>query len=1166
MKKISTLLAILAMAIIAPLSANANWGSYKIMLDPGHGGSDPGAAGPRAPHEAALALRCANSIVSWLKTNGCPYRMTRTSDVYVTLSARRAASVSYDPYLFCSIHLNAFNGSAHGTETWYYWSGGNSHALANKVQATLVQQLGRTNRGVKQNGWTVITGSSNVPAILTEALFVDNSTEWGMINETSKSGFKAWVNGHLYGFYDFGTGVQGKNLTPNPRSGGGTTTPDPTPSNPTLTVSTTSLHFTCSVGEKPTLSFTVKGSNLSSDISVASRTPGRFATSVTSLPKTGGTVTVTFANADKVGTYGEGGTANNYKFLVAVTNGSLRKEVIITAEVKAPPLSLSEGWNLSEKKNSKASKGYDASLIRNFCYNDGKLYCVYNHSDIKVIDAQTGKDLGNLKKGEVVTGGTLTLCDVKALDGHIIACNLAASGQKLRIYEWANDNALPTLVMETDNFQNASRLGDCIELIGKYPSDYWIDFANENNKQTRIIEYHMKDNKCVEAKNTPVYREDKSTNLSTMATVRAYPLNGNWWIDGKDSYPTYVIQENGKAYRKTFVDTGESWGSSHHEFYWGGQKYSANLVFNGKEYNADGSMKNEVNYKGARMRLVQDLTGDFKRMQQVGDFPSNGLGDTSRNTNATGDIIVRTDGTNWLEAWVLSTTHGMAYYKHGTPPKTEGQPVQSAEPMISVDKTSLNFSAKQGQTAVQELTASGANLKGVINMTLSGANADMFSLSAPSLSTPGKFKVSYTPKAEGKHTATLTLSTQGAANVTVALTGTGEATIVVKEDIASNTDKLKAEWIYSTNKNNTPSWTTFDATQSANRDIALIGSKLYVLNSKNWGTPSVNILNAEDASYKGTLSVADLASATGKLGGLAVADGKLIASNIVTAAQNLRVYIWDNDAAAPRVLVQKDAAGIITGGSVAFSGTLNDGRVWLTKEGANEVVYFEIKNGTCDNNMHTIALKNAKGEAFTYGADGRGASKIYPNADGSFWMVQKDSQIAKFDASGKITDEVLPAEALGGSRYGTAFAPFNVGNKKYIAAITYKTGNIGNGQIAIIDVTDGVAKAKAPIINLPEEGFGSVNNAQFASTVIASAGGNLNGNISIYANVHNQGIGRFFYQGEVKDAISDIINIEDASADAEYYNLQGVRVAADNLTTGVYIRRQGNKAEKVYVK
>lgn len=56
------------MAMIAPFSANAGWNSYRVMLDPGHGGSDPGASGPSAPHEAELALRCANSIESWLKS------------------------------------------------------------------------------------------------------------------------------------------------------------------------------------------------------------------------------------------------------------------------------------------------------------------------------------------------------------------------------------------------------------------------------------------------------------------------------------------------------------------------------------------------------------------------------------------------------------------------------------------------------------------------------------------------------------------------------------------------------------------------------------------------------------------------------------------------------------------------------------------------------------------------------------------------------------------------------------------------------------------------------------------------------------------------------------------------------------------------------------------
>ena len=1157
------------MAIVAPVSANAAWSGYKVMLDPGHGGSDPGASGPSAPHEAALALRCAKSINSWLTSNGCATKMTRTTDTYVSLSARRAASVNYDPYIFCSIHLNAFNGSAHGTETWYYWSGGNSRNLANKVQATLVQQLGRTNRGVKQNGWTVITGSSSVPAILTEALFVDNSTEWNMINQESKSGFKAWVNGHLYGFYDFGKGVQGKSLSPDPRSGsGGTVTPDPTPSNPKITVSTKSLHFTCAVGQKPTLSFTVKGENLSSDIIVGSKTPARFSTSVKSLPKTGGTVTVTFANADKVGTYGDGGTANNYKFLVAVTNGSLREEVIITAEVTAPPLSLTEGWNLSEKKGTKSSKGYDASKIRNFCYNDGKLYCVYDHSNIKVIDAQTGKDLGNLNNGEIVTGGTLKLCDVKVINGHILACNLAAAnkdGEKLRIYEWASDKALPTLVFETSDFQGASRLGDCMEFIGTYPTDYWIDFANENGK-TRIIEYHLKNNALVLAKNTPV-TTDGTNNLSTQATVRAYPQGGQWWVDGKDSYPTFVVEGNGVATRKTFVDTGESWGSSHHEFYWGGQKYSANLVFNGKEYIAGTeTVDPDKNYKGARMRLIQDLKGDFTRIQQVGDFPSDGLGDTSRNTNATGDIIVRTDGNNWLEAWVLSTTHGMAYYKHGTPPATAGQPIESTDPVISTDKSSLSFEAKQGQSAFKELTVSAANLKGAISATISGTNANMFEVTPNSLNAGGTIKVTYKPTAEGSHKATLTLSTTGAANVVVNLSGTAAAQVQLLEDVAAHQDKLSTEWLFSTNKNNTPSWTTFDATLSANRDIALINDDLYVLNGKNWGDVAVKIINAKTGELKGQLSVDGVASATGKLGGLAVADGKLIASNIVTAAQNLRVYIWDNNSAAPRVLVQKDAAGIITGGSVAFSGTLNNGRVWLTKDGANEVIYFEIKNGSCDNVMHTIALKNAKGEAFAYSTDGRGASKIYPEADGSFWMAQEAGDFAKFDASGKITAEVLPSAALGGSRYGTSFAFFSVGARKYIAATTYKTGNIGNGQVAIIDITDGIAKATAPIKSYPEEGFGATNNTQFATAVLTKAEGQLNGIIYIFANVHAQGIGCFKYTGEIKDAVSDIISAEDADADAEYYNLQGIRVDADNLTTGVYIRRQGDKAAKVYVR
>ena len=49
------------------------------------------------------------------------------------------------------------------------------------------------------------------------------------------------------------------------------------------------------------------------------------------------------------------------------------------------------------------------------------------------------------------------------------------------------------------------------------------------------------------------------------------------------------------------------------------------------------------------------------------------------------------------------------------------------------------------------------------------------------------------------------------------------------------------------------------------------------------------------------------------------------------------------------------------------------------------------------------------------------------------------------------------------------------------------------------------------------------------------------------------------------DAISDI-TVDGDNADVEYFNLQGIRVDADNLTPGIYVRRQGNKATKVVIK
>ena len=209
MKSYKILLAAAVAMTVAATPARADWSSsvVKIMIDPGHGGSDPGAGRSGYRYEHDLVLDCSLAMRDWLRSHGAVndnVRLTRETNTFVDLSPRRQMSINYDPWIFCSVHLNAFNGEARGTETWYYWAN-RSPQLAQCVQNQLVSKLGTTNRGVKQNGWTVITGASYIPAILTEGLFVDNVSENNMINSRDKAGFANWVNGHLQGFYDFMT-------------------------------------------------------------------------------------------------------------------------------------------------------------------------------------------------------------------------------------------------------------------------------------------------------------------------------------------------------------------------------------------------------------------------------------------------------------------------------------------------------------------------------------------------------------------------------------------------------------------------------------------------------------------------------------------------------------------------------------------------------------------------------------------------------------------------------------------------------------------------------------------------------------------------------------------------------------------------------------------------
>lgn len=133
--------------MVAPQTMQADWANYTIVLDPGHGGDDPGAvyngSSTNNYTEAWLALQCASNVYNHLAKAGADVYMTRwynDFDGEVGLSTRRAYCYTYDSDVFISFHLNAANASAHGTETWYYYDG--SYNLASCVQSGLMYTFG----------------------------------------------------------------------------------------------------------------------------------------------------------------------------------------------------------------------------------------------------------------------------------------------------------------------------------------------------------------------------------------------------------------------------------------------------------------------------------------------------------------------------------------------------------------------------------------------------------------------------------------------------------------------------------------------------------------------------------------------------------------------------------------------------------------------------------------------------------------------------------------------------------------------------------------------------------------------------------------------------------------------------------------------------------------
>jgi len=152
----------------------------KIVIDPGHGGSDPGARGTTGVQEKTINLSIAQKLVNLLEEAGAIVILTRNSDQTVINQQRVDLANKAAADLMISIHANSFsNVESNGTETFYCAKNSNNTAsrmLALQVQRELVTAIGLRNRGVKTSSFFVLN-KVNLPAALVEVAFLSNPLE-----------------------------------------------------------------------------------------------------------------------------------------------------------------------------------------------------------------------------------------------------------------------------------------------------------------------------------------------------------------------------------------------------------------------------------------------------------------------------------------------------------------------------------------------------------------------------------------------------------------------------------------------------------------------------------------------------------------------------------------------------------------------------------------------------------------------------------------------------------------------------------------------------------------------------------------------------------------------------------------------------------------------------
>lgn len=176
--------------------------NIEIVIDPGHGGNDPGTTSVSGKFEKDINLQIAEKLFTELQKMGYGVVLTRTDDEYLKHMDRVNMANLNKAKLFISVHCNATENdeSINGLQVLYFPSD-SSKKLAGIMQTNIIDEADMYDLGIVERGDLIVLNQTTMPAIIIETGFLSNYKEADKLEK--KSYQKKLVKGIINGIEEY---------------------------------------------------------------------------------------------------------------------------------------------------------------------------------------------------------------------------------------------------------------------------------------------------------------------------------------------------------------------------------------------------------------------------------------------------------------------------------------------------------------------------------------------------------------------------------------------------------------------------------------------------------------------------------------------------------------------------------------------------------------------------------------------------------------------------------------------------------------------------------------------------------------------------------------------------------------------------------------------------